>query len=95
LGLPEFLGGLGGLRNECLSGRRDGGIGFAMDTGASSKDSNPRAVAEDANARHFTRKEAWKTEPGNRFTPEQVLEPGRTGEWRWAGPREVHMWPCP
>jgi len=81
--------------NERLSGWGDG-IRFSfMDTAESAKEANPRAVAENANARHFARKEAWKNEPGNRFTPEQVLEPGRSGEWRWAGPQEVHVWPCP
>jgi hypothetical protein len=92
---PDFSGALVGAVNEHLSGRGDGGIGFAMDIDVSSKDSFPLAAEEEANERHFARKEAWKNEPGNRFTPEQVLEPGRTGEWRWAGPREVHVWPCP
>ena len=66
-----------------------------MDIGVSIKQLNPQVAEKDANAWHFARKEAWKNESGNRFTPEQVLEPGRTGEWKWAGPREVHVWPCP
>jgi hypothetical protein len=49
----------------------------------------------DANERHFAMKEAWKNQPGNRYTPEQLREPGQLGDWKWAGPKEVFIWPCP
>jgi hypothetical protein len=66
-----------------------------MEAGEPTQESNPQGGESDANARHFAMKEAWKNQPGNRYTPEQLREPGQLGDWKWAGPKEVFIWPCP
>jgi hypothetical protein len=47
------------------------------------------------NERHFAMKEAWKNNPGNRYTAEELRAPGVSGEWDLVPSAEVHLWPCP